>query len=98
MFEQSHSALYIVSQHLPNSPGNKMSAFTQTLPASPLPSIVVCLSNYNPERRKQPREAPALRKKKVGNRVLVVGRQRERALYRAEFLRLAGYNVDTPKM
>ena len=28
--------------------------------------------------------------------MLVVGRQRELALYRAEFLRLAGYSVDTP--
>jgi DNA-binding response OmpR family regulator len=65
--------------------------------ASPLSSIVVCLSNYNPERRKQPLEAPALLKKKVGNRVLVVGHQRELALYRAAFLRLAGYAVDTPK-
>src|SRR6185437_14907503 len=36
-------------------------------------------------------------KKKVGNRILVVGRQRELALYRAEFLRLAGYCVDTPE-
>jgi DNA-binding response OmpR family regulator len=74
-----------------------MSSFSQSLPASPLPSIVVCLSNYNPERPKQPREAPVPVKKKVGNRVLVVGRQRELALYRAEFLRLAGYSVDTPE-
>jgi len=29
--------------------------------------------------------------------VLVVGRHRELALYRAEFLRLAGYSVDTPE-
>jgi DNA-binding response OmpR family regulator len=70
---------------------------SQISSASPLSSIVVCRSNYNPERRKQPREAPALLRKKVGNRVLVVGRHRELALYRAEFLRLAGYSVDTPE-
>lgn len=62
-----------------------------------LPSILACLSNYDPERRKQSRESPVLGKKKVGNRVLVVGRQRELALYRAEFLRLAGYSVDIPE-
>jgi CheY-like chemotaxis protein len=74
-----------------------MSSFFQSLSASPVPSIVFCLSNDSPERRKESREAPVLRKKKVGNRVLVVGRQRELALYRAEFLRLAGYSVDTPE-
>src|SRR5579872_5314507 len=74
-----------------------MISFFQSLSDSSLPSIVTCLSNYNLERRKQPREAPVLRKKKVGNRVLVVGRHRELALYRAEFLRLAGYSVDTPE-
>jgi CheY-like chemotaxis protein len=31
--------------------------------------------------------------KRTGNRVLVVGRQRELALYRAEFLRQAGFTV-----
>jgi DNA-binding response OmpR family regulator len=74
-----------------------MRSFFQSSSDSPLPSILACLSNYNPERRKQPRDAPARREKRVGNRVLVVGRQRELALYRAEFLRLAGYSVDTPE-
>jgi DNA-binding response OmpR family regulator len=74
-----------------------MISFFQNLSASSLPSILACPSNYNPERRKQPREVPGLRKRKAGNRVLVVGRQRELALYRAEFLRLAGYSVDTPE-
>ena len=74
-----------------------MSGCSQIVPDSCLPSIVACLSNYNPERRKKPRETLAIRKKKVGNRVLVLGRQRELALYRAEFLRLAGYSVDTPE-
>jgi len=74
-----------------------MIGFFQSLSNSSLPSILACLSNHNPERRKQPLEAPGLRKRKAGNRVLVVGRQRELALYRAEFLRLAGYSVDTPE-
>ena len=73
-----------------------MISFFQSLSDSSLPSIQACLSNHDPERRRQPREAPGLRKRKSGNRVLVVGRQRELALYRAEFLRLAGYIVDTP--
>lgn len=74
-----------------------MISFCQSLSESSLPSILACLSNYDPERRKQPREAHGLRKRKAGNRVLVVGRHRELALYRAEFLRLAGYSVDTPE-
>jgi CheY-like chemotaxis protein len=37
----------------------------------------------------------ASRPKKDGNRVLIVGRQRELALYRAEFLRQAGFIVLT---
>lgn len=70
---------------------------SQSSSVSPHSSILLCLSNRNPERRKQSREAPAPLKKKVGNRVLVVGRQRELALYRAEFLRRAGHSVDTPE-
>ena len=37
----------------------------------------------------------APKKKRVGNRVLIVGRLRELAIYRAEFLRQAGFNVVT---
>jgi CheY-like chemotaxis protein len=74
-----------------------MLSFFPALSDSGRPSILTCLSNYDPERREQPRKVPLLRKRKIGNRVLVVGRQRELALYRAEFLRLAGYSVDTPE-
>jgi hypothetical protein len=35
------------------------------------------------------------RKTRVGNRVLIVGRLRELAIYRAEFLRQAGFRVAT---
>jgi CheY-like chemotaxis protein len=47
---------------------------------------------YLPQRRKakNKRSSDA---KRIGNRVLVVGRQRELALYRAEFLRQAGFTV-----
>jgi hypothetical protein len=45
-----------------------------------------------PQRRKaNKRRTPDA--KRTGNRVLVVGRQRELALYRAEFLRQAGFTV-----
>ncbi len=74
-----------------------MISFFQSLSDSSQPSVLACLSKYDPERRKQPREVHGLRKRKAGNRVLVVGRQRELALYRAEFLRLAGYSVDIPE-
>lgn len=74
-----------------------MISFFQSFLDSSQPSILACLSKYDPERRKQPREVHGLRKRKAGNRVLVVGRQRELALYRAEFLRLAGYSVDIPE-
>jgi CheY-like chemotaxis protein len=47
-----------------------------------------------PHERRIKRER-ALRAKKHGNRVLIVGRQRELALYRAEFLRQAGFTVLT---
>jgi CheY-like chemotaxis protein len=47
-----------------------------------------------PDERKTERERGS-RSKKDGNRVLIVGRQRELALYRAEFLRQAGFTVLT---
>ena len=75
----------------------EMISFFQSSSDSSSPSVLACLSNYHPERRKKPREVSDLRKSKVGNRVLVVGRQRELALYRAELLRLAGYTVATPE-
>jgi hypothetical protein len=49
-------------------------------------------SNFQPTRTK--RNGP--QSKKIGNRVLMVGRLRELALYRAEVLRLAGFNVSIP--
>jgi CheY-like chemotaxis protein len=45
-----------------------------------------------PQRRKADKKRSS-GAKRTGNRVLVVGRQRELALYRAEFLRLAGFAV-----
>lgn len=47
-----------------------------------------------PEKRGQ---AHSPRAKKIGNRVLMVGRLRELALYRAEFLQQAGFAVSTPQ-
>jgi CheY-like chemotaxis protein len=44
-----------------------------------------------PQRRAKKKRSSETRR--TGNRVLVVGRQRELALYRAEFLRQAGFNV-----
>jgi CheY-like chemotaxis protein len=54
-------------------------------------------SSENPEvpGRREPKEDRYPRGKKLGNRVLVVGRLHELALYRAEFLRQAGFMVST---
>lgn len=49
----------------------------------------------NPRREKRG-QAHSPRAKKLGNRVLMVGRMRELALYRAEFLQQAGFIVSTP--
>lgn len=61
--------------------------------------VIASFSNSDPERpkKKQSRDIRSPREKKFGNRVLIVGRQRELALYRAEFLRLAGYTVSIPE-
>jgi CheY-like chemotaxis protein len=63
-------------------------------------SIVALSASFNddPEgRQRKPRgQADSPREKKIGNRVLMVGRLRELALYRAEVLRHAGFIVSTP--
>lgn len=63
-------------------------------------SVVALLASFdNPERsrREQRGQAHSPREKKIGNRVLMVGRLRELALYRAEVLRQAGFTVSTPQ-
>lgn len=63
--------------------------------------VVALLASFNndPEhpRREKRGQANSPRAKKIGNRVLMVGRLRELALYRAEFLQQAGFAVSTPK-
>jgi CheY-like chemotaxis protein len=50
----------------------------------------------NPKSRRKKNTAEAAKfEKKAGNRVLLVGRMRELALYRAEFLQSAGFSVTT---
>jgi hypothetical protein len=64
-----------------------------------LAPILVSFSNDRPERpnREQSPRKRSPQEKKLGNRVFIIGRQRELALYRAEFLRLAGCTVSTPE-
>jgi hypothetical protein len=50
--------------------------------------------NPNFQHARKKRNGPE--NKKLGNRVLMVGRLRELALYRAEVLRLAGFKVSIP--
>jgi CheY-like chemotaxis protein len=61
---------------------------------SPVPGVILASSNTpeNPDERKAKKER-APRAKRGGDRVLVVGRQQELALYRAEILRQAGFSV-----
>lgn len=60
---------------------------------------IVILSGSFANKPEDPRKRKATdshtHAKKVGNRVLIVGRMRELALYRAEFLRNAGFTVLT---
>lgn len=64
-------------------------------------SVVAVLASFNddPERprREKRGQARSRRNKKIGSRVLMVGRLRELALYRAEVLRQAGFTVSTPQ-
>ena len=59
------------------------------------------LSSYSPENpdnrlKRSGRTASQQRKARVGNRLLIVGRLRELALYRAEVLKHAGFQVLAP--
>ena len=61
-------------------------------------SIVILsgsFANKPEDPRKRKATDPHTHAKKVGNRVLIVGRMRELALYRAEFLRNVGFTVLT---
>jgi CheY-like chemotaxis protein len=64
-------------------------------------SAVILLASFDEEpelpRREKRDRAHSAREKKIGNRVLIVGRLRELALYRAEFLQHAGFIVSTPQ-
>ncbi len=61
---------------------------------SPLPGVILASSGTpeNPDERKSKKQR-APRARRDGDRVLVVGRQQELALYRAEVLRQAGFSV-----
>lgn len=61
-------------------------------------SILTFLPSYDDSQAPRPTEAEKQklpRKTRIGNRVLIVGRLRELAIYRAEFLRQAGFRVAT---
>lgn len=76
-----------------------MATLAESLARPSLVPILVSFSNDRPE-RPEPEQSPNKRspqQRKLGNRVIIIGRQRELALYRAEFLRLAGYTVSTPE-
>lgn len=75
-----------------------MEGLLETFAAEPTVALLASF-NDDPEgpRRKKNGKAHSSREKKLGNRVLMVGRMRELALYRAEFLQQAGFVVSTPK-
>src|SRR5205823_1018818 len=76
-----------------------MESFCEQFKTSTI-GILIASSNDEPEHLSPPKKARQgnpRQEKKLGNRVLIIGRQRELALYRAEFLRLAGYTVSTPE-
>src|SRR5256885_7625978 len=76
-----------------------MATLAESLARPSLVPVLVSFSNDRLERpnREQSPNKRSPQEKKLGNRVLIIGRQRELALYRAEFLRLAGYTVSTPE-
>ena len=74
-----------------------MEGLLETFASEP---VVAPFASFNddpehPRREKRGRARSPL-EKKIGNRVLMVGRLRELALYRAEFLQQAGFIVSTP--
>jgi hypothetical protein len=75
-----------------------MESFLETFVYEPVVAFLAS-SNDNLERSRREKRghAHSPREKKIGNRVLMVGRLRELALYRAEFLRQAGFTVSTPQ-
>ena len=64
------------------------------LPVSPV-AFLPADDPANPRSQWKPEPDNFPRKTRVGNRVLIVGRLRELAIYRAEFLRQAGFSVAT---
>jgi CheY-like chemotaxis protein len=75
-----------------------MESLLETFASEPVFALLPSFNN-DPEglRREKKGQAHSPREKKLGNRVLMVGRLRELALYRAEFLQQAGFTVSTPK-
>lgn len=61
--------------------------------------VIVALASFHDdrERPRQEKRGHPPRSKKIGNRVLMVGRLRELALYRADVLQHAGFFVSTPE-
>lgn len=75
-----------------------MEGHVETFASEPVGALLA--SFYEDSDRPQPEKkgrARSSRGEKTGNRVLMVGRLRELALYRAEFLRQAGFAVSTPE-
>jgi CheY-like chemotaxis protein len=74
-----------------------MDALVETIASH---TVLGLLASFNDDpkllRRGKKDRALSGRQKKLGNRVLMVGRLRELALYRAEVLRQAGFAVSTP--
>lgn len=73
-----------------------MQDLRETFACEPILALLAS-SNDNPERLRRENRGHSPRVKKIGNRVLMIGRLRELALYRAEFLRHAGFTVSTPQ-
>lgn len=70
----------------------------EPLPCEPTFALVPVFDDERrPPRRKADGDAVPRRRKKVGNRVVIVGRMRELALYRAEVLRQAGFIALIPE-
>lgn len=74
-----------------------MNNFPEPLAYQPIVAFLPSFSD-KPERSRlaKRQQVRSPRGKKLGNRVLMVGRFRELALYRAEVLRQAGFIVSTP--
>ena len=75
-----------------------MDGFLEKIASEPIGALLASFNNDSELGRRDKKDrSQAPREKKLGNRVLMVGRLRELALYRAEFLRQAGFIVSTPQ-